>query len=125
MPDVLPRLQFTLTELFERRSGSMLRLADYHQNGGLERSLSQRAEAIYESLPQKQQMVARQIFLRMVTPGDGTQDTLRRVYRAELVELAEQRDDLSAVLDTFGDYRLLTFDVDSSTREPMVSIAHE
>jgi WD40 repeat protein len=65
------------------------------------------------------------VFLRLVTLGEGRQDTRRRVTRSELDALEVERGAIDLVLDTFGRHRLLTFDREPSTREPTVEIAHE
>ena len=64
-------------------------------------------------------------FLRLVTLGEGTDDTRRRVLQSELEQLAIDRGCSSAVLDTFGRHRLLSFDRDPVTRSPTVEISHE
>jgi len=66
----------------------------------------------------------RQLFLRLVTLGEGTEDTRRRVRRSELATLAD-RQTMDAVIETCGRHRLLSFDRDPDTREPTVEIAHE
>ena len=51
-PEVLPLLQFTLEELYQRRSeDGMLTLAAYRDLGGVEGSLAQRAETVFKDLP--------------------------------------------------------------------------
>ena len=86
-PGALPLLQFSLTELFERREQQMMTLSDYEQIGGVRGALANRAEALYSGLDSAQQEAARQLFLRLVTVGEGSEDTRRRVPRSEL-ELA-------------------------------------
>ena len=67
----------------------------------------------------------RQMFLRLVTLGEGRQDTRRRVARSELDALEVDPEAVEDALDTFGRHRLLTFDREPTTREPTVEIAHE
>jgi WD40 repeat protein/DNA-binding SARP family transcriptional activator len=134
-PGALPLLQYALTELFERRDGQRLTLAAYHEMGGVLGALGRRAEEIYQSLDKAEQDTTRQLFLRLVTLGEGVEDTRRRVLRSELEALqpaAETDIDdspftspLGSVLDAFGRYRLLTFDRDPTTRGPTVEVAHE
>lgn len=51
-PEVLPLLQFTLEELYQRRTeDGMLTLAAYRELGGVEGSLAQRAETVFKDLP--------------------------------------------------------------------------
>ncbi len=123
-PGMLPMMQYALTELFERRDGNMLTKAAYQEIGGVSGALAQRADELYKSLDETSQNIARQIFLRLVTLGDGTEDTRRRVKLAELLSL-EDPELVQRVIDQFGKYRLLTFDHDPSTRAPTVEIAHE
>lgn len=124
-PGALPLLQYALTELFERRDGNRLTLDAYHAAGGVQGALARRAEEVYQQLNPDLKPLARQVFLRLVTLGEGIEDTRRRAKRAELLALGENRAAINDVLAAFGQYRLLTFDQDSTTREPTVDIAHE
>ncbi|MBS1964787.1 MAG: protein kinase [Chloroflexi bacterium SZAS-1] len=140
-PGALPLLQYALTELFERRNGRTLTLAAYEAIGGVAGALARRADALYQGLDEPGQQAARQIFLRLVTLGEGAGDTRRRVRLAELA--AENQapstknhppqvgawcsvlGSLDAVLDAYTQARLLTFDRDPLTRAPTVEVAHE
>ena len=124
-PGALPLLQYALTELFERRDEDRLTLTAYQELGGITGALSARAERIYEALDQRGRRATKQTFLRLVTLGEGRQDTRRRVARSELDALEVEREAIDIVVDTFGRHRLLTFDREPSTREPTVEIAHE
>ncbi|HUS15723.1 MAG TPA: protein kinase, partial [Chloroflexia bacterium] len=124
-PGMLPLLQYTLTELFAERTGRRLTLAAYVAAGGVLGSLGLRADAIYAALDPAAQVVARQVFLRLVTLGEGAEDTRRRARQTELAALAPDPGALAAVLDAFGQHWLLTFDRDPRTREPTVEVAHE
>ena len=123
-PGGLPLLQFTLTELAERREDGVLTLAGYGRIGGISGALARRAEQIFEALNEPARDASRQLFLRLVTLGEGGDDTRRRVRRSELVPIADTRT-VDGVLDAFGRHRLLSFDRDPATREPTVEIAHE
>ncbi len=124
-PAALPLLQYTLTELFERRSGTTLLMSAYRELGGVSGALVDRAEAIYVSLEVGEQQAARQIFLRLVTLGEGSGDTRRRVLLSELTAIGEIGAYARRVADTFARHRLLGFDRDPVTRGPTVEIAHE
>ncbi|HJQ75470.1 MAG TPA: AAA family ATPase, partial [Gaiellaceae bacterium] len=78
-PGALPLLQYALTELYERREGSTLTQAAYRAIGGISGALAGRAEEIYAGLGEPAQEAARQLFLRLVTLGEGAEDTRRRV----------------------------------------------
>ena len=83
----LPLLQFTLEQLFERRSDHRLTLAAYRQIGGVKGALSQHAERTYAALPSEEhRKQTRALFLRLIDPGASEQDTTRR--RAALAEFS-------------------------------------
>jgi WD40 repeat protein/serine/threonine protein kinase/DNA-binding XRE family transcriptional regulator len=144
-PGALPLLQYALTELFERRAGHVLTLDTYDASGGVLGALARRAEEIYADLDAQQQIAVRLLFLQLVTPTEGMEDTRRRVLRSELTALTnDERRALNdegavdrssfvvhhsslmeKVIDIYGKYRLLTFDRDPITRRPTVEVAHE
>ncbi|MBE2266930.1 MAG: protein kinase, partial [Anaerolinea sp.] len=124
-PGALPLLQYALTELFQRKRGNLLTLDAYHEINGAMGALARRAEQTYVELDETCQKAARQIFLRLVTLGEGTEDTRRRVRQDELMSLTADTTAVQNVLDTYGKYRLLTFDRDPLTRVPTVEVAHE
>lgn len=124
-PGTLPLLQYALTELYERRDGNTLTRAAYQDIGGVLGALGKRAEQIYQGLSLPEQTAARQIFLRLVTLGEGAEDTRRRVPRNELEALAGSPTALDSVLEPFGAARLLAFDRDAATRSATVELAHE
>ena len=122
-PGALPLLQYALTELFERRVGQTLTLQAYRDIGGVPGALARRADTLYEALKPAEKHAAQQLFLRLITLGIGTEDTRRRLVQAELQSLGDGS--VQAMIDLFGQHRLLTFDRDPFTRAPTVEIAHE
>lgn len=121
----LPLMQYALTELFDKREGRLMTVRAYQSSGGVLGTLARRAEAIYTALDSPQQEIARQLFLRLVTLGEGIEDTRRRVRVGELISLTPDEADLHQVLDVFGRYRLLTFDRHPQTGAPTIEVAHE
>ncbi|MFP4322426.1 MAG: protein kinase domain-containing protein [Anaerolineales bacterium] len=123
----LPLLQFGLTELYNQRDQerNLITLEGYQKLGGILGALAQQAESTYIALDAQQQALARQIFLRLVTLGEGSEDTRRRVALEEILHLGPQPQIIRAVIDRFGNARLLTFDRDPTTRHPTVEVAHE
>ena len=75
----LPLLQYALTELFEQRKGRLLTREAYDAIGGTVGALARRADEVYLDFDQASQEAARQMFLRLVTLGEGVEDTRRRV----------------------------------------------
>jgi serine/threonine protein kinase/DNA-binding SARP family transcriptional activator/WD40 repeat protein len=124
-PGALPLLQYSLTELFEGRSSNRLSLDGYQALGGVVGALGRRAEMLHEQLDLAGQEAARQVFLRLVTVDETSQDTRRRVTRRELLTLPLVLTAVEQVLDRYGAHRLLTFDRHPVTRAPTVEVAHE
>jgi WD40 repeat protein/DNA-binding SARP family transcriptional activator len=122
-PGALPLLQFALTELAGREDVAVLTLNAYRKIGGVSGALARRAERLYDALNEGGRVACRQLFLRLVTLGEGTEDTRHRVRRSDLPHLDSGA--MDAVIDAFGRHRLLSFDRDPSTREPTIEIAHE
>jgi WD40 repeat protein len=124
-PNTLPLLQYALTELYEKRQGLLLTLTAYEESGGISGSLARRANEIYTEFDDVQREAARQLFLRLVNLGEGTEDTRRRALLSELRSGTGDMTIMQHVMDAFGKFRLLTFDRDPTTRTPTVSVAHE
>ncbi|MFJ9784418.1 AAA family ATPase [Amycolatopsis sp. NPDC101161] len=91
------------TEALRRtwRAGG-LTLAGYDATGGIPAVLAGTAEAVYGRLAAAEQAMARDLFLRLVTFGEHTADTRRRLPRDEL--------DAPAVAERFVRARLITAD---------------
>ncbi|MEM7119431.1 MAG: AAA family ATPase [Chloroflexota bacterium] len=98
-PGQLPLLEFALDLLWEKRANNAITLAAYEEIGRVAGALAQYADQQYEALTAAEQEQARQIFLKLVQPGEGTQDTRRLAKRVEVgkeswplvVKLASQR----------------------------------
>ena len=124
-PGALPLVQYALTELFERRDDGTLTLAAYRDIGGVGGALAARGEQLYAARDPAGREVIRQLFLRLVTLGEGVADTRRRVPLLELSAIEVDSEGMQAAIDALGRHRLLTFDRDPGTREPTVEVAHE
>ncbi|MGW0515725.1 nSTAND1 domain-containing NTPase [Crossiella sp. NPDC003009] len=112
---VLPLLSHALLETWRRRRGTRLTLAGYGETGGIRHALARTAEGVHGGLDANGQRVARQLFLRLTALGQGTEDTRRRIRRAEL----DEDPATTAVLEALAAARLLTVDRDT------VELAHE
>jgi WD40 repeat protein/DNA-binding SARP family transcriptional activator len=123
-PGALPLLQYALTELADREDVISLTLNAYRRIGGVSGALARRAERLYDAFEEEGRVACRQLFLRLITLGEGTEDTRRRMRRSEL-ETTHDPASTDEVIESFGRHRLLSFDRDPATREPTVEIAHE
>ena len=124
-PGALPLFQYTLTELFDRRSGETLRLAEYHAMGGLAGALTRRAEELFARLDDEQRSAARQLFLRLVNIAENDEWTRRRVPASEILLLDVDLLALQTVIDLFSTHRLLVLDRDAVSGSPTAEVAHE
>ncbi|MEH6372739.1 hypothetical protein V7793_00010 [Streptomyces sp. KLMMK] len=88
-PGALPLVAHAMRETWGRRPGAALRLEDYRATGGMRSAVAQTAERVYGAADRAQQDVIRAVFLRLTALGEGTEDTRRRLARAELDGLAE------------------------------------
>ena len=120
-PAALPLLQFSLTELFDRRVSDVMLLSSHHELGGLTGALAARADRILAAGGPADEAEVRRIFGRLVTFGDGAEDTRRRALRSEFGD----GERTAWLLDAFVASRLLSTDRDPATREPTVEVAHE
>lgn len=115
----LPLISHALVETWARRDGNALTLDAFHSAGGVAGAIAQSADALFEqNLDPTQQDLARRLFLRLVTPGEGTTDTRRPMPLLELDRNANP-EELRAVVDRFVAARLL------SVSDTTVEIAHE
>ncbi len=121
-PGALPLLQFTLFELFERRSNG-LTLADYQHLGGLHGALTGGADEVLAELDTEGWDLVEQLMMRMVVKGRAM-STARPVPLRDLLELGVDTVALQGVLEAFSSRRLLTFDRDASG-VAVVAMAHE
>lgn len=117
----LPLMQFALAQLWQRRHGVWLTHAAYEAIGGISGAINRRADAVYRRLNEKQQHLARNLFVRMVALGEHTIDTRRRVQREELKLVGVAADDVEEILNILscGNVRLVTMDADT------IELAHE
>lgn len=114
----LPLLAHALRAVWQQRHGTTLTVQGYRNVGGIQHTIATAAERVYSSLDTVNEGLARLLFLRLVKIGDGTDDTRRRVSRAELTGVGAHPAQ-AAVIDAFAQARLITLHADT------VEITHE
>ncbi len=117
-PGNLPLLQFALTELWEKAREGYLTHEGYDEIGGVEGALARYADREFGQLSPAEQQQARQVFIQMVRPGAGTEDTRRLAGRSEL---GEQN---WALVQKLADARLVVTSLAPSGQET-VEVVHE
>lgn len=130
-PAALPLLQYALSELFEHRDGAFITMQVYKQMGGVRGTLARRADALYEELDERERDALRQLFLRLITLGEGSEDTRRRALLSEVLPahadhpLSSAEAAMRTVVERLGRARLIAFDRDPATRSPTLEVTHE
>jgi tetratricopeptide (TPR) repeat protein/energy-coupling factor transporter ATP-binding protein EcfA2 len=124
----LPLLQFALKETWARRESNKLTAEAYTEVGGVAGAIETTAQGAYERLTPAQQGAARRLFLSLVTPGEGQEDTRARVL---IPHDAQQRDIINLFANpktrllVTGFARLQGAGQAGSDLRPTVEIAHE
>ncbi|WP_207756583.1 nSTAND1 domain-containing NTPase [Nonomuraea cypriaca] len=113
---VLPLLSHALLETWRRRRGNTLTLTGFQAAGGIDGALAHTAERVYADLEPARQRLARDLFHRLTALGEGTEDTKRRILRAELDTTDPGTE---VVLERLAAQRLITMDGDT------VELTHE
>ena len=72
----LPLLEYALEQAWAKRTGLQIGLPQY---AGLEQALEERANALYGRLSAEEQAAAKRLFVSLVTPGEGREDTRARI----------------------------------------------
>ena len=120
--EILPLLQFTLEELYQRRTeDGMLSLAAYRDLGGVEGSLAQRAETVFKQLPDDVEAELPKVLNALVSIGQDGQAAIGR-KRAPWTDLSTGKS--RALVDTFVDNRLFVTEL-ADDGSAVVTVAHE
>ncbi len=118
-PGSLPLLSHALMETWSRRDGRTLTLDGYGNAGGVRGAIARTAEECFEGATEAERSLLRRTFLRLTEPGEGTEDTRRRVPLQELAAAPETTAAMDGLLDKLVQARLVTVD------EGAVQVAHE
>ena len=118
----LPLLAYALQQTWEHREGRRMTVAAYRLTGGIDQAVAHAADAVYEELDADGKEATRRLLLRLVSPGEGTADTRRRVTVTELTATADTA--TRKVLTDLIQARLLTADTGTDGQDT-VEITHE
>jgi energy-coupling factor transporter ATP-binding protein EcfA2 len=118
-PGHLPLLEFALTSLWGQRQGRLLTHTAYEEIGEVRGGLAKYADKKYSELISTDQKQAQHIFIQLVRPGEGTEDTRRIATRTEV---GQENWDLVRRL---ADVRLVVSNSDLETGEDTLEIVHE
>jgi hypothetical protein len=124
-PGALPLLQHALLELWNKREGRRLTVEAYQEIGKLEGALQRRADATLKAFSEAEMVLCRRTFLRLTQPGEGTEDTTRRVSMQELLSLSGNSTAEEDIIQKLANASLLTTEGDLSQKDAFVEVAHE
>ncbi len=117
-PGNLPLLEFALTELWNKRTGKQLTHQIYEEIGQVEGALARHADQKYSQLTDEEKEKVRRIFIQLVRPGEGVEDTRRIAMKAELGEQSW------SLVKQLADARLVVTSRNAASQET-VEIVHE
>jgi len=117
-PGNLPLLEFALTELWKKRSGKQLTHKVYEEIGKVEGALARHADEKYDNLTDEEKEQVKRIFIQLVRPGEGAEDTRRIAIKAELGE------ESWLLVKKLADARLVVTSRNYSSQET-VEVVHE
>ncbi|MEB3217390.1 MAG: hypothetical protein VKN72_14320, partial [Nostocales cyanobacterium 94392] len=117
-PGNLPLLEFALTELWKRRRGKQLTHAAYKEIGEVQGALARHADENYRKLSKTEQEQVQRIFIQLVRPGEGTEDTRRLATKAELSQASW------GLVNQLADARLVVTSRNADNQET-VEVVHE
>ena len=121
-PEILPLLQFTLEELYQRRTpNGTLTLEAYRELGGVEGSLAQRAEAVFQELPPEVQAALPKVLNALISVEQDGHETIGR-KRAPWKDATNA--EVRALLETFVAARLFVTEL-ADDGGAVVTVAHE
>jgi WD40 repeat protein len=122
--DSLPLLEFTLDELYRRRSSCVLTLAAYRELGGIEGALARRADEVFNALPEAARKSLARVFRELVAVGEGEGERpTRKPASLDAFGKAGESAPPRQLVDAFIDARLLT--AKEGKGAAVVEVTHE
>ncbi|MDJ0578598.1 trypsin-like peptidase domain-containing protein [Crocosphaera sp.] len=124
-PGNLPLLEFALEKMWAKQQNGQLTHQAYEDIGGVEKALAKYAQEQYEDLSEEDKEKAQQVFIQLVRPGEGTEDTRRSATRDEV------REDNWDLVTKLASARLVVTnkiektDEKEETEQEIVEIIHE
>jgi WD40 repeat protein len=120
---MLPLLQYALKETWALREGNVMTGDSYARSGGVQEAIRLTADRAFDDLSADDQQAARKLFLRLVKPGEGHEDTRARAAMPNEPALRK-------IVDQFAGPRTRLLVTDRTARaenavQATVEVAHE
>ncbi|MGK7905852.1 MAG: hypothetical protein AB4040_01285 [Synechococcus sp.] len=122
----LPLLQFALTQIWEGMAKGIDSSQTLNEIGGVGGALAGEAQRIYDSLGEREQEIAKRIFLGLVQLGEGSRDTRRRAVVDSLLSHRDKPEWAKQVIEKFSSRgaRLITLSGEVGQSET-AEVTHE
>ncbi len=129
-PGILPLLQYTLTEIWKRKTDNCLKLTTYTKLGRIAGTLNKRATEVYKEFALEEKETVKHIFISLTQLGEGTEDTRRRVLKRDLINNRHPATVIDNVVKKLADEKLIVTSEQIAkgsqiSSEPVVDVAHE
>ncbi|NET91215.1 MAG: hypothetical protein F6K45_24510 [Kamptonema sp. SIO1D9] len=126
-PGMLPLLEYTLEQLWQRQTLNWLKLDSYNQLGRVQKTLENLAEEAYKGLSVEEQQVADQIFIKLTQLGEGTPDTRKQMPQRNLVTQAQSAQLMEQVIQKLAQAKLIVTSEQRKGQDKVavVDVAHE
>jgi WD40 repeat protein len=113
---VLPLLSQAMAMTWDLREGNQLTGHGYGQSGGVSRAVQVSADRLYDDLPVRQQMLARELLRRMTLVSRDGRIARRPVSKDDLYTGRSEADRIQVddVLEAFAAQRLIVLDGDTA-----------
>lgn len=125
---ILPLLEFTLTQLWERRQDGILTREAYGRIGGVTGGLRKWAEDAYCTFEERLQPLVRRIFTDLVYLSDQKQpiaNSRKRRPLSTLIHSDAESADTSLVVEQLRTARLLVASQDQESKQETIEITHD
>ena len=113
----LPLLEFALTRLWDGQKAGWLTHEAYEGIGRVEGAVARHADEVFERLAKDEQDRTRRVFVQLVQPGEGTEDTRRLATHDEFGEAW-------SLVQRLADERLVTTGRDADDNQT-AEVVHE
>ncbi|RQH17273.1 nSTAND1 domain-containing NTPase [Okeania hirsuta] len=124
-PGNLPLLEFALTELWKQRKSKQLTHKAYEEIGQVSGALTRYADDKFSKLKPEEQQQVHRIFVQLVRPGEGTEDTRRVATKAELNQTWNLVKKLADARLVVTSRTVITSETEENSGQETVEVVHE
>ncbi len=120
----LPLLEFCLQELWKKQVDLTLTYNAYKEIGEVKGALASYADEVFSKLINKDKELSNKIFIQLVQPGEGTEDTRRLAIKKDFSHIGDS-DKIWNLIQRLANDRLIVTGIQAETNEETVEVVHE